>query len=584
MLIAVLGGLGFLGYLIFTISAANENERRISDLHSIKFPIIEEMLRLKRDVGNVRESLSSALALEDYFLLEDSYESARNFTFRIGLINELEPETEAFTGSIQNSFEDYYSTAKNIVGILISDPGKSQQYESQLEDINNKLRQLNTQLDSAIQVRKHEYQVLLEKTDSEIKHANKVGMVLGTSLLFGLVALAWAVSVSVVRAVNRSNELKEVFLSTMSHELRTPINGISGAIGLLKQTNLSDEQVRLLDACRTSEVAITTTIDDILGFSSMMSGELQLTERPFVLYDAILHTLDLFTIDCRSKDLQFNIHTDVDEKKWVCGDEQKLTHALRHLVGNAVKFSAKGEIEVQLTLEDAEDERERIEICIQDTGPGIPKNYIAMAFEPFSQIDGSFSRQHQGVGIGLPICRNIAKAMGGDIYLENRTNGQGLIAKFTFFVGKIAACKADETLHPVENKKHGNADVLIVEDNKVNQLVLKGHLKKMGYQAQIAENGLEAVDKVEKHHFSLVLMDCQMPIMDGFEATREIRSLLAGKYHLPIVAVTANAMDGDKARCIEAGMDDYIKKPVDIDVLKEKVDHYINMASSQTIL
>lgn len=419
MLIAALGGIGFLGYLLFTISAANENENRIAALHHTKFPVIEELLRLKRDVANVHESFSAALALENYLLLEDTYTAATNFSDRVGLINELEPATEIFTFGIQESFVDYYESAKSIAHQLIEEPDKSAELVQQMQDVNRKLASLNTLLVSAIQVRKQEYQGLLEQTDMEMKKANNIGVVLGVLLVVGLVALAWWVSVMVVMAVNRSNKLKEIFLATMSHELRTPINGIAGAIKLLKQTELTSEQATLVDACYASEAEIMTTVDDILEFSCMMSGKLNLTNKAFCVRDAVVKTIELFSAQCREKKLDLQLQSDVDDSLYVLGDEKKFVHALRHLISNAVKFSRPGVISVQLFLEqDTNSNSLQIEVCIHDNGPGISQGSMDIVFEPFRQIDGSFSRQHQGVGIGLSICRNLARAMGGMLFFE----------------------------------------------------------------------------------------------------------------------------------------------------------------------
>jgi len=591
MLIAVLGGLGFLGFLAFTMFTAHENERRVADLHYIKFPVIEELLRLKRDVSSVHESFSAALAFENYFILEDTYEAARNFSDRVGLINELEPSTEQFTAPIQNSFADYYESAKDVAKILIADPEKSSELAPQLAAINDKLSQVNAQLVSAIQVRKQEYQSILEQTSNDMKRANRIGGLLGGLLLVGLVLLAWAVSARVVYAINRSNQLKEVFLATMSHELRTPINGIAGAISLLEKTPLDDEQSKLVAACHTSEIAITTTVDDILQFSTMISGKFKLAAKPFLVNQAVRSVMDLFAVESQTKGLEMIFQSDVGDDLAVVSDEGKLSHALRHLMSNAVKFSQGSNVTVE--LKQISGHSTRFKILIHDTGPGISERHLKMVFEPFQQIDGSFSRRHQGVGIGLPICKYIAQAMDGDVRLINRREG-GLTASFSFTVEALADTHGEafggssrvesSQVSPQPKDKTGaqmvSAKMLIVEDNKVNQLVLKGYLKKMGITVDLAENGVEAVERVAKNHYDLIFMDCQMPVMDGFEATKQIRQQVAERYVLPIVAVTANAMEGDRERCLEAGMDDYIPKPVDAGVLTEVIEKYVRSGAA----
>jgi CheY-like chemotaxis protein len=376
--------------------------------------------------------------------------------------------------------------------------------------------------------------------------------------------------VVVLNAINKSDKLKEIFLATMSHELRTPINGISGAISLLKDTKLTDEQHQLLDACRVSELSIATSIDDILEFTGMMSKNIKIAQAPLSVYSIIHHTVDLFKNEYETKGLTIQVEAPTTTEEYFLGDKNRLGHALRHLIGNAVKFSNQGliYISVEHELVDAINQQEMISISISDEGPGIPESKLKQVLTPFSQIDGSFSRKHQGMGIGVSICNAIAKAMGGELILKNKSTG-GLTAIFRFCAEKSFHSVPDDQHHatPSVEKKASDIKVLVVEDNEVNQLVIKGILDKFGYQSDSAMNGQEAVHKVEDNTYDIILMDCQMPIMDGFEATRQIRLNTADKKHIPIIAVTANAMEGDKERCLDCGMDDYLKKPISLNRL-----------------
>jgi len=576
MSIAILGGLGFLGYLLFTVLVANDNEHRISELHKVKFPVLEQITLLKRDVNHVHESFSTALVLENYFLLEETYEATRDFSDRTTAIETLDPSMSEWIPPIEQAFDRYYQKAKTIAQILIKQPEKSRELEQAIQEVNQLRLNLNQLIDQTHDEHRKQYEIDLGLTNENIKWANSLGAYLGTMLILGLILLAWAISSTVLTAINKSDKLKEIFLATMSHELRTPMNGISGAITLLKNTELTDEQNKLLDACRVSELSITTSIDDILEFTGMMSGSITISQQPFSVLAVIDNTIKLFENECETKNLSIQVDKQDAPDQIFLGDQQRLNHVLRHLVGNAVKFSQHGQIEISVSsqLLHGESNRELISISIKDNGPGIPEASLKTVLKPFRQIDGSFSRQHQGMGIGLPMCNAIARAMNGKMILNNLKRG-GLEATFQFTAQKGFKSVPSESPPPaVEYDQNALGKVLIVEDNEVNQLVLKGFIKKLGYTSDSALNGEEAVTKVAEHEYDLILMDCQMPIMDGFEATEKIRHYLADKNHIPIIAVTANAMEGDKERCLEAGMDDYLKKPVSLNLLKITMQKY----------
>lgn len=217
----------------------------------------------------------------------------------------------------------------------------------------------------------------------------------------------------------------------------------------------------------------------------------------------------------------------------------------------------------------------KISIIIEDNGPGIDDDLIADALKPFQQIDGSFNRQHQGMGIGLPMCHSIAKAMLGKIDLQNRKEG-GLSARFIFnsTLKEDVKIETSPSLKPIPLETERK--ILIVEDNKVNQMVLNGFVKKLGFSADTASNGEEGLNLATHNDYAMIMMDCQMPVMDGFESTRNIRNLDGKKGNVPIISVTANAMEGDKERCLESGMDHYIKKPVNIETLKQAMSCFYN--------
>lgn len=575
MLIALIGGISFFGYVQFNVSVANENERRITELQTIKLPVLETLLLLKGDVEDVHSAFSTALVFENYFLLEETLESANTFLTHINDINKVDSTTLSFTNDLTQDFDDYYLASRTVANLLIENPEASRKYETEILDVNKKRNLLIADIDQLIELRKQDYVSSLAYTNSEIVSANKLGAILGALLIIGLVILAWTISITVIAAVNKSNRLKKIFLDTMSHELRTPINGISGALSLLKSTQLTREQAELVDACKSSEQTICTSVDDILEFSGMVSGSINIAQRPFSVEPLISNAVKLFSSECQLKGIAINVTYDSDNTQGLAllGDEQRLCHALRHIIGNSVKFSDFGVIDVLVSsklISNKTDSR-IMTITVKDNGPGIPKEKIQDVFEPFHQIDGSFSRQHQGIGIGIPMCASIAKAMHGRLSICNRETG-GLEVTFEFEALHCLHSIQDPTDQPVAFDNNKTVNVLIVEDNEVNQLVLKSFVVKMGYQSQSAMNGLEALKLIKENQFDIILMDCQMPVMDGFDATKQIRRQEKSGSHTPIIAVTANAMEGDRERCLKAGMDDYLKKPVSLDKLKSTMN------------
>lgn len=578
MLIALIGGMSFFGYVLFNVSVANDNEHRITELEEVKLPVLQTLLTLKQDVEDVHTAFSTALVFENYFLLDETLESANAFLTHINELNKIDRSTLPFTDQFTQAFDDYYLASKSVANLLIKHPEKSREYEDDLLKINQQRNLLIADIDQIIELRKQDYVTSLAYTNQEIVSANRLGAIMGGLLIVGLVIFAWLISVRVIRAVNQTDRLKKVFLDTMSHEMRTPINGIAGSLSLLKTTSLTQEQSELVDACKLSEHAITSSIDDILEFSGMVSGNINIAQHPFSIKTLVDNTNKLFADECMRKHitLSTSYHEQSTAENVYLGDEQRLGHALRHIIGNAVKFSDHGPIAIHISTSDHRQSttHQTITICVTDEGPGIPSNKLEDVFKPFHQIDGSFSRQHQGIGIGIPMCASIAKAMNGSLEIKNRST-KGTKVTFQFVAEQTNQSIYQPPAHkkPVTNNQDIN--VLIVEDNEVNQLVLKSFVEKMGFKSKSAINGQVALDLLVQHDFSIVLMDCQMPVMDGFDATKEIRRRERGNSHIPIIAVTANAMEGDRERCLAAGMDDYLKKPVSMEHLRNSMNQLL---------
>ncbi len=381
-----------------------------------------------------------------------------------------------------------------------------------------------------------------------------------------------------------ANQAKGEFLANVSHEIRTPMNAILGMTELALTSDSPAEQKRYLTTVKSSADALLQLIDDILDFSKIEAGKLDLHAISFSLRDALSDTLEVLAARAAEKNLELACQVSHRVPDALIGDATRLRQILMNLVGNAIKFTDQGEVfvTVETTTNEADpDGTLGLHFVVTDTGIGIPKEKQEIIFESFVQADGSMTRRYGGTGLGLAICSQLVTLMGGRIWVESQV-GRG--SSFHFLIRLHADQEASGQQQPAEQavqKSIGSLHVLLAEDNEINQQVALQFLQMRGHHVRIVNNGKEAIEALAAERFDIVLMDVQMPVMDGFQATATIREKEESTgERLPIVAMTGYAMKGDRQRCLDAGMDGYVCKPIRSQELFEVVESFGTAAAN----
>ncbi|MBK5378673.1 response regulator [Pseudomonas sp. TH08] len=375
----------------------------------------------------------------------------------------------------------------------------------------------------------------------------------------------------------KANNAKSDFLAMMSHELRTPMNGVLGMLQLLETTEMTEEQVEYAALASESTEHLLKVINDILDFSRIERSELELEHIPFNLAELIGACAQSFQHSAVQRGLALNLRIPEDMRGLqVQGDPTRIRQILVNLVGNALKFTEQGRVSIEAQWQSLDHELLWFTCSVRDSGIGISTESLELMFNAFQQADSSISRRYGGTGLGLPIARTLAERMGGTLRAQSE---EGLGSVFTL---EIPLALYKQALPPLPAPRAPNGDgqgegrnVLLVEDNPVNQTVIEAMLRSLGFTVSVATDGAQAVRSAEGNDYEVILMDCRLPIIDGYEATRQIRRL-PGRSEVPIIALTANALQGDRETCLSAGMNDYLAKPFKRNDLQQILQRWVS--------
>jgi len=375
--------------------------------------------------------------------------------------------------------------------------------------------------------------------------------------------------IATMKKAEAANAAKGQFLANMSHEIRTPMNGIIGMTDLALMADGEEEQREYLRIVKSSTMSLLRVLNDILDYSKIEAGKIDLEEMPFHLPTIITEVVELFDVSAKQTGLALTRHFDKQIPSAIIGDSLRLRQILSNLVGNGIKFTTQGEVSIRVTLKERQGDKVKIKFVITDTGIGISRDKLDKLFKRFSQVDDSNTRQFGGTGLGLAISQKLGELMGGEIGVEST---ESIGSRFFFtaifrlqegentLIGEDAVYKKNTAMGRVKLKK-----VLLAEDDLVSRKIVTNFLIKHGFQVNAVENGREAVAACEKKKFDIILMDINMPYLDGYSVTEIIRLTEKNmNYFTPIIAMTAYALKGDKEKCLEAGMDDYISKPINL--------------------
>jgi CheY-like chemotaxis protein len=375
--------------------------------------------------------------------------------------------------------------------------------------------------------------------------------------------------------LGRALRAKSTFLTNVSHELRTPLNGIHGSAQLLAADCDAADRRRLAAAIQASAESLMAAVDEVLNYARIERGEFTVTQSPFDVREAVADVTSRLAPKARQKGLEFETEVAPDVPRMILGDPARVREVLRYLVDNAVEFTAEGRVQVEVSVGGDPVDCRALLFRVLDTGPGIQPDEVSRVFSAFTQADDGATRAHGGLGLGLTLAHRIVGLMGGSLGLDARHGGGSVF----WFVLPTVAVEPAPALAPADARDERYGRILVVDDNPINQLVAVRAVHGLGYGADAVAGGEAALEALSHVHYDAVIMDCQMPGMDGFQTAREIRTRekLATLGRIPIIAMTANGPGGDREECTAAGMDDYLAKPFRIADLDRTLQRWIRV-------
>ncbi len=544
---------------------------------------------------NGRNSLERSVA-ERTLELKESEESYRQqFTANLAAMLLVDPDSGQIVDANKSALRFYLWPRERLLSMKITeidaDPGKlfSQEGGTRFEAVHRLADGSHRHVEIATSRIRHGGRTILHFILYDITARGEAEAQLRESNRY--LEQATARATDLMMRADIANRAKSDFVSSMSHEIRTPMNGVIGLADLLLGTELTPEQRKYAELMRSSGDSLLSIINGILDFSKLEGGKLDLESLDFDLRQVMEESVGILQVGARAKGLDLACVIDPEVSLRLRGDPVRLRQILVNLLGNAVKFTERGSVTLRARLESEDEGRETLRFSVTDTGIGIPKGMQPRLFSAFIQVDSSTTRKFGGTGLGLAISKQLVELMGGQIGLESE-EGRGSTFWFTAGFEKGAPVPLPET--PVDQpgdapiraagpgSQAASLRILLAEDNKTNQLVAQVLLDKLGCRVDTVGNGREAVEALRLQPYDLVLMDCQMPEMDGFEATREIRRMEGPGRHTPVIAMTANAMKEDRERCLASGMDDYLSKPVRSDLLGGMLARWSQRDEAQT--